>query len=197
MMVTRKPLSRNLRVLALMLLAVALLVGCGSGPASGAATPGATPHASVSVTPQPPMPTTLQIVRWAPPEARVAPFSAQTNDAVKVQRLFATLRALPTYMPAFSCPQGHGGGYLLTFLDHDQVVAVAGIAVSGCQQVDLSEPYGCHRLTATTMDQVAETLGVPPATVGTGSDFYDTAAPGSPLATADPYVPPVSFTPCH
>ncbi len=122
---------RRINLLTLVLLAFTLLAGCGSVPTSSRATSSPSPHTSATVTSQPPMPTALQIVRLAPHQDQVAPFSAQTEDAAKVQRLFATLRALPPFILTPWCPNDRGGGYLLSFLDHGRIVVQAVIGQEG------------------------------------------------------------------
>lgn len=193
-MVCRKPLSRRPYTLVLVLLALILLAGCGSVPISSGATSPSSPHAVATSTPRPPMPMALQIVRFAPHQDEVAPFSTQTEDAAKVQQLFATLRALPPFVLTPTCPNDRGGGYLLSFLEHGRIVVQAVIGAGGCPQVSLSEPYGCHKPTDTTMGQIADTLGVPLAKL---EMFYDTAPPGSQVAPEDHGVPLLPFSPCH
>ena len=194
-MANKKPQFWCLWALALLVLAVLPLAGCGGTPTSSGAVSSPSPHAPA--TRQPPVPSELQIIRFAPHEVRVAPFSVQTDDAAKVQSLFATLRALPPFREPVSCMQDGGGGYILTFLDHGKVIAVATIAASGCPRIHISDPYGCHTPNDATMSEIADTLGVPSTDLGIAGEFYNTAKPGGALAPDDPYVPPVTFSPCR
>jgi hypothetical protein len=188
-----RKVAHRLRGLVLAILSVMLLAGCGSNVATITTTPRATP------TPNPPMPTSLRIIRLAPRQVNVAPFEAQTDQADKVQQLFATLRALPPFVPRSSCPNDSGGLYLLTFWDHNSVVAEVSISAGGCPSVNISKPYGCHDLAETTMSQIADTLGVAPAQVGRMGQFYNTATPGGPLAPDElpASIPLLPFAYCY
>ena len=179
-------------LLALITLSLALLAGCGSATATSIAIPRASP------TPQERMPTSLHIVRFGgPSQNHVAPFDAQTDQTEKVQRLFAALRALPSFVQTISCPADQGGGYLLTFRDSIGVVAQAILPAGGCLALQFSKPYGCHMFTETTVDQVADTLGVQPTALIRMAAFWDSAAPGSPVAPVEPSEPLLDFSPCH
>lgn len=184
--------SRRLFLFALTLACVALLAGCGSTTATSVATP------TLSPTPGERMPTALHVVRFGgPAQNHVAAFDVQTDQADKVQRLFATLRALPSFVPTVSCPADQGGGYLLTFRDDKGVVAQAVIPAGGCLALDFSKPYGCHSFTDTTVDQVADTLGVQHTALIRMAAFWDSASPGGPTAPVEPSEPLLPFSSCR
>jgi len=184
--------SRGVYLLALLLGCIALLAGCGSSSAVRGATPGTPPTSVESV------PTELHVVRFGgPAQNHVAPLDVQTDQAEKVERLFATLRALPPFVPTVSCPADQGGGYLLTFSDSKGVVAQAVIPAGGCLALDFSKPYGCHSFTDTTVDQVADTLGVQHTALIRMAAFWDSAAPGGPTAPVEPSEPLLDFSLCH
>jgi hypothetical protein len=191
-MAGKRYIARRLWLLALGVACIALLADCGSSSALRGATPGASPTSVESV------PTELHVVRFGgPAQNHVAPFDVQTDQADKVQRLFATLRALPSFVPTVSCPADQGGGYLLTFRDSKGVVAQAVIPAGGCLALDFSKPYGCHSFTDTTVDQVADTLGVQHTDLIRMAAFWDSAAPGGPTAPVEPSEPLLNFSPCH
>ena len=190
---SKKRMSRRLWILALpVMLFVTLFAGCTGTTATNITTPSASP------TPKTPMPTVLRIYRISgPPESHAAPFSAQGDQADKVQRLFAAMRALPPFAVDSWCPLDRGGGYFLTFLDHNDIVAQAFIPAGGCAKIALSKPYGCHTRPYSIIQQLADTLGVPTATIGFESTFYDTSPPGSPTAPSVPTTPVLPMSPCH
>ena len=190
--------SRGLYLLTLMLACIALFAGCAGTTAAGVATPSASP------TPGEPMPTDLLLLRVSgPPESNAAPFSARSDQTDKVRRLFTTIVALPAYVGGW-CPIDRGGGYFLTFLDHDDIVAQAFIPAGGCARIVMTKPYGCHKAPVSIIQQLADTLGVPIDKIGFAGAFYDTAPPGSPTAPpGSPTAPPVPtppvlpMEPCH
>lgn len=184
--------SRGVYLLALLLGCIALFAGCGSSSALRAATP------STSATPEARMPTLLHVTRFGgPPQNHVAAFDAQTDQAEKVERLFAALHALPPFVQSISCPVDQGGGYLLTFRDNKGVVAQAILPAGGCLALEFSKPYGCHKFTDTSVGQVADTLGVQPTTLIRMAAFWDSATPGGPLAPVVPSETLLPFSPCR
>jgi hypothetical protein len=179
-------------MIALAMLSLLTLVGCANTTATNVAMPGASP------TPEERTPTVLQVVRFGgPPENHVAAFDAQTDQAGNVQRLFATMRALPLFVPTVSCPYDQGGGYLLTFRDSEGIVAQAIIPAGGCPKAQFSQSYGCHKLGGSTMDQIADTLGVNPAALMRMATFWDSATPGGPIAPSVPSSLVLPMSPCH
>ena len=177
---------------ALALLSLLALVGCTSTTAADVATPNPSP------TPTERTPTELQVVRFSgPPQNHVAAFDAQTNQAEKVQRLFSTMRALPPFVPTVSCPYDQGGGYLLTFRDSEGIVAQAIIPAGGCPKAQFSQSYGCHKLGGSTMDQIADTLGVQHAALMRMAAFWDSATPGGPIAPSVPSSLVLPMSSCH
>jgi hypothetical protein len=183
--------SRGTYLLALMLACIALLVGCAGTIVADVATP------SASAAPKAAMPTDLLLLRVSgPPESHAAPFSARSDQPGKVRQLFTTMLALPTYVGG-GCPIDRGGGYFLTFLDHDNIVAQAFIPAGGCAHIAMSKPYGCHKAPASVIQQLADTLGVPTDKIGFAGAFYDTAPPGSPTAPAVPTPPVLPMESCH
>lgn len=186
-------MSRRLWILVLpVMLFVTLLVGCTGTTATSIATPSASP------TPQVPVPTSLQIYRVSgPPGTNVAPFEARTDQGKKIQNLFASMRALPKFIPSFTCPNDRGGGYILTFLDESGVVAQGFIPAGGCSMLVLSKPYGCHTLPEEIMRQLAETLNVQQSALGLEGEFYNTALPGSPTAPATLPSPLLPLSSCR
>ena len=175
----------------LSLLSLLALAGCTSAAAPSFVTPSASP------TPKAPMPTGLLLLRVSgPPESHAAPFSARSDQPDKVRQLFTTMLALPTYVGG-GCPIDRGGGYFLTFLDHDNIVAQAFIPAGGCAHIAMSKPYGCHKAPVSVIQQLADTLGVPTDKIGFAGAFYDTAPPGSPTAPAVPTAPVLPMEPCH
>jgi len=183
--------SRGVYLLALLLGCIALLAGCAGTTAADIATSNPSP------TPKAPMPTGLLLLRVSgPPESRAAPFSARSDQPDKVQQLFTTMLALPTYVGG-GCPIDRGVGYFLTFLDHDNIVAQAFIPAGGCARIVMTKPYGCHTAPVSVIQQLADTLGVPTDKIGFAGAFYDTAPPGSPTAPAAPTPPVLPMEPCH
>ncbi len=167
--------SGGVYLLALLLGWIALFAGCASTTAAGDATSSASP------TPEARMPTLLHVTRFGgPPQNHVAAFDAQIDQAEKVERLFAALRALPPSVQTSSCPADQGGGYLLTFRDSKGVVAQAILPAGGCLALEVSKPYGCHKFTDTSVGQVTDTLGVQPTTLIRMAAFWDSATPGGP-----------------
>ncbi len=187
----KRSLHYRLCILTLMLATLALLAGCQSTTVMNATPPSASP------TPHERMPTALPVIRLSPLQNHVAPFDVQTDQAEKVQRLFASLRALPPFVPQISCPADQGGGYLLTFRDSEGIVAQARIAAGGCIAVDISKPYGCHKFNAAIMEQIADTLGVQHSALGIMGSFWDSATPGGPTAPVEPSETLLPFSPCH
>ncbi|HKW24046.1 MAG TPA: hypothetical protein VJO13_21910 [Ktedonobacterales bacterium] len=174
-------ISRGLSLLTLTLSCIALLAGCAGTTAADIATPNPSP------TPGERTPTALQMVRFGgPSENHVAPLDVQTDQAEKVQHLFSALRALPAFVPQVTCPYDQGGGYLLTFRDSKGVVAQAIIPAGGCPKAQFSQSYGCHKLGISTMDQIAATMNVQPATLMRMAAFWDSATPGGPMAPSVP-----------
>ena len=144
------------------------------------------------------MPTDLLLLRVSgPPESHAAPFAARSDQPDKVRQLFTTMQALPAYIGGGGCPIDRGGGYFLTFLDHDDIVAQAFIPAGGCARIIMTKPYGCHTRPFSVIQQLAETLGVPTDKVGGSGAFYDTAPPGSPTAPAVPTPPVLPMEACH
>ena len=191
-MLDKRSMPRCLCILALVLMTAMLFAGCAGTSTSGVTTPAATATPKVS------LPTALLLLRVSgPPESHAAPFSAQGDQADKVQRLFAAMRALPPFAVDSWCPLDRGGGYFLTFLDHNDIVAQAFIPAGGCAKIALSKPYGCHTRPYSIIQQLADTLGVPTATIGFESTFYDTSPPGSPTAPSVPTTPVLPMSPCH
>lgn len=185
-------IRRRTCILALALLSLLALASCTSATATSVATLIASPTSGGR------MPTALRVTRFAgPPENHVAPFDAQTNQADKVQRLFAAMRALPPFVPTVTCPYDQGGGYLLTFQDSVGIMAQAIIPVGGCLALEFSKPYGCHRFTGATVDQVADTLGIRHTDLIRMAAFWDSASPGGPMAPVEPSEPLLPFSPCH
>lgn len=184
--------SRRLNLLVVMLACIALLVGCAGTTVADIATPNPSP------TPTERTPTELQVVRFSgPPQNHVAAFDAQTSQAEKVQRLFSTMRALPPFVPTVSCPYDQGGGYLLTFRDSEGIVAQAILPAGGCPKAQFSQSYGCHKLGGSTMDQIADTLGVQHAALMRMAAFWDSATPGGPMAPSVPSSLVLPMSPCH
>src|SRR6185312_390325 len=109
-------MSHRFWILTLGAMCIALLAGCGSTTVSSFATPNPSP------TPGERMPTARHVIRLSPPQNHVAAFDGQTDQAEKVQRLFASMRALPPFVSQFTCPVDQGGGYLLTFSDSKGIV---------------------------------------------------------------------------
>jgi hypothetical protein len=190
-MIGKKPMANGLWILALGITCVMLFVGCAGVVAPDVTTPNPSPTSGQR------LPTVLHVIRLSPPSNHVAPFEAQTDQAEKVQQLFATLRALPPFVPQVTCPADQGGGYLLSFRDSTGVVAQASIPAGGCLALDFSKPYGCHTFTEATMGQLADTLGVQHTALIRMAAFWNSATPGGPTAPAEPSEPLLPFSPCR
>ena len=185
---------RLLQQLAMIALMGALLAACGTtlsarGNSSTAAT---TIAAATGVA----APTALDVLRFGGPLVnRVAPFEAHTDDASKVQQLYADILALPP-LPSFGgCPEDIGAGYELSFTANGSLVFQAEV-VGGCPAVRLPKPNGCRVWNAAFVAQVAATLGVSPSSLTPSAGLRDSAGQNGPFAPSAPTPPVITADHC-
>jgi hypothetical protein len=118
--------------------------------------------------PDPHVITALDATRPADSQHGIAPFDHRGDDAAKVQRLYATLLALPVpHGQAAPCPPGIGVTYVLGFEYSAGVSAFEAQAqADGCQLVFWPSP-DLHTYVARQIDGpgfwslLADALGVP------------------------------------
>lgn len=114
--------------------------------------------------------TSLHVIRTSAfPANRIPPFERTASDAIKVQRLYNALMALPAFPSGtFSCPVDFGVVYHLTFFHQSAIALRADVKPDGCQGVSFNGANRGTKWVATSPQfwvLFADTLDVPESAV--------------------------------